>query len=69
MGFCHVARAPITEDSGLLLAGKDVVMVLRLGLWRLLMPDFWMTHFLSLVTHLGLVSLLLVVLLDAVLFH
>ena len=46
-----------------LLAGKDVVMVLRLGLWRLLVLASWMTYFLSLVILLGLVSLLLMVLL------
>ena len=55
------AWAPITVDSGLLV-GRGVVMVLRLGLWRLLMLVFWMTYFLSLVTQLGLVGPLLMVL-------
>ena len=55
VGRYHAAWVPITAGSGLLV-GRGVVMVLRLGLWRLLELFFWMTYFLSLVTHLSLVS-------------
>ena len=55
VGPYHAAWVPITAGSGLLV-GRGVVTVLRLGLWRLLELFFWMTHFLSLVTHLSLVS-------------
>ena len=62
VGFYHAAWVAITVGSGLLV-GRDVVMVSRLGLWRLLVLVSWMTYFLSLVTHLGLVGPLLMVLL------
>ena len=55
VGSFHVAQVPITVGSGLLV-GRGVVMVLRLGLQRLLVLASWMTYFLSLVTHLGLVG-------------
>ena len=52
VGFCLVVWGPVTADSGLLV-GRGVVMVLRLGLWRLLVLNSWMTYFLSLVTPSG----------------
>ena len=61
VGFFHVAWVLITAGSGLLV-GRGVVMVLRLGLWRLLVLASWMTYFLSLAILLGPVSLLLMVL-------
>ena len=62
VGSFHVAQVPITVGSGLLV-GRSVVMVLRLGLQGLLVLASWMTYFLSLVTHLGLVGPSLTVLL------
>ena len=62
VGSFLAALVPIIVGFGLSV-GKDVVMVLRLGLWRLLVLAFWMTYFLFLVILLGLVSLLLMVLL------
>ena len=62
MVFCLATLVLIIAGSDLM-AGKDVVMVIRLGLWRLLVLAFWMTYFLFLVILLDLVSLSLMVLL------